>query len=73
MYVLKAELPGVPKEDLLVEVSDERMLQLSVVQDLVKVEREDYHTKERAYRGFYHEVGRRQSLTERDDVCVRFL
>jgi HSP20 family protein len=69
--VFKAELPGVTKEDILVEVKDNTMTLKGEKRFMKEVKEEGYHRVERAY-GAFQRAFTLPGMVEQDKVKAKF-
>jgi len=69
--VFKAELPGVTKEDILVEVKDNTMTLKGEKKFVKEVKEEGYHRVERAY-GAFQRAFTLPGMVEQDKVKAKF-
>jgi len=55
-YLVEAEMPGLDKEDIEVELKDEKLTIKGETKKETKEEKEDYVRRERGYKSFYREI-----------------
>ncbi len=56
MYLCEAELPGIDKDDIEIELRDDKLTIKAETKEETKEEGEDYLRHERGYRSFYREL-----------------
>jgi len=55
-YSIQAEMPGIDKDDIELEISDDKLIINAKKEQETKEEGEDYIKRERGYRSFYREL-----------------
>ncbi|MGM0510601.1 MAG: Hsp20/alpha crystallin family protein, partial [Thermoplasmatota archaeon] len=55
-YLVEAEMPGIDKEDIDVELRDDKLTIKGETKKETKEEKEDYVRRERGYKSFYREI-----------------
>ncbi len=68
-YLIEAEIPGIDKEDIEIELRDDRLIIEGETTEETEEEGEDYLRRERGYRSFYRQLPVPEEV-EQDEVTA---